>query len=179
MADAQSGYDDTMTAVGCKDIACLLDVSMDDLLNKNEVEASPVVDGYNLLDYPHHLLRNGHVKAVPTIVGATRDELSGLEENVFTPRYGSCNESCFLHFLSTNYGSQHVSTMRDLYPVSSARVGLEGGPCPGDDANSTRCTPYYYLIETIATDDALVCTCLLYTSPSPRDGLLSRMPSSA
>ena len=24
-----------------------------------------------------------------------------------------------------------------------------------------------------------VCTCLLYTSPSPRDGLLSRMPSSA
>ena len=27
--------------------------------------------------------------------------------------------------------------------------------------------------------DALVSTCLLYTSPSPRDGLLSRMPSSA
>src|SRR5664279_6532789 len=27
--------------------------------------------------------------------------------------------------------------------------------------------------------DALVKNCLLYTSPSPRDGLLSRMPSSA
>ena len=27
--------------------------------------------------------------------------------------------------------------------------------------------------------EALVDTCLLYTSPSPRDGLLSRMPSSA
>ena len=26
---------------------------------------------------------------------------------------------------------------------------------------------------------SLLCTCLLYTSPSPRDGLLSRMPSSA
>ena len=26
---------------------------------------------------------------------------------------------------------------------------------------------------------APACTCLLYTSPSPRDGLLSRMPSSA
>ena len=25
----------------------------------------------------------------------------------------------------------------------------------------------------------LICLCLLYTSPSPRDGLLSRMPSSA
>ena len=28
-------------------------------------------------------------------------------------------------------------------------------------------------------DDDLGATCLLYTSPSPRDGLLSRMPSSA
>ena len=27
--------------------------------------------------------------------------------------------------------------------------------------------------------DARIITCLLYTSPSPRDGLLSRMPSSA
>ena len=28
-------------------------------------------------------------------------------------------------------------------------------------------------------NDILVSDCLLYTSPSPRDGLLSRMPSSA
>src|SRR5664279_3508664 len=28
-------------------------------------------------------------------------------------------------------------------------------------------------------DDRRACVCLLYTSPSPRDGLLSRMPSSA
>ena len=27
--------------------------------------------------------------------------------------------------------------------------------------------------------DPTLCICLLYTSPSPRDGLLSRMPSSA
>ena len=27
--------------------------------------------------------------------------------------------------------------------------------------------------------EMLISTCLLYTSPSPRDGLLSRMPSSA
>ena len=27
--------------------------------------------------------------------------------------------------------------------------------------------------------NTLFCNCLLYTSPSPRDGLLSRMPSSA
>ena len=32
---------------------------------------------------------------------------------------------------------------------------------------------YELVVETMAVD------CLLYTSPSPRDGLLSRMPSSA
>ena len=33
--------------------------------------------------------------------------------------------------------------------------------------------------EEVAGKAAKVLTCLLYTSPSPRDGLLSRMPSSA
>ena len=48
------------------------------------------------------------------------------------------------------------------------------------------CSKYYiqYKIEAIkwltgnSKDFKLIC-CLLYTSPSPRDGLLSRMPSSA
>ena len=31
----------------------------------------------------------------------------------------------------------------------------------------------------VSLDQSLTNTCLLYTSPSPRDGLLSRMPSSA
>ena len=31
----------------------------------------------------------------------------------------------------------------------------------------------------LSINDTLSCACLLYTSPSPRDGLLSRMPSSA
>ena len=33
--------------------------------------------------------------------------------------------------------------------------------------------------EAVALIGATIHTCLLYTSPSPRDGLLSRMPSSA
>ena len=37
---------------------------------------------------------------------------------------------------------------------------------------------YTYADETTGSIDHPV-TCLLYTSPSPRDGLLSRMPSSA
>ena len=35
------------------------------------------------------------------------------------------------------------------------------------------------LIESVPALRKLFYTCLLYTSPSPRDGLLSRMPSSA
>ena len=34
-------------------------------------------------------------------------------------------------------------------------------------------------VENISLMPWLSLTCLLYTSPSPRDGLLSRMPSSA
>ena len=33
--------------------------------------------------------------------------------------------------------------------------------------------------KTIQASMGSICSCLLYTSPSPRDGLLSRMPSSA
>ena len=35
------------------------------------------------------------------------------------------------------------------------------------------------LPPALITKFAELCYCLLYTSPSPRDGLLSRMPSSA
>ena len=53
-----------------------------------------------------------------------------------------------------------------------------------------RLTVEYYEIESEKIPEAfdgyrivfltdLHCACLLYTSPSPRDGLLSRMPSSA
>ena len=40
----------------------------------------------------------------------------------------------------------------------------------------TDITPYTDYVKTL---NALFEDCLLYTSPSPRDGLLSRMPSSA
>ena len=36
-----------------------------------------------------------------------------------------------------------------------------------------------WAISLAARDASLIDICLLYTSPSPRDGLLSRMPSSA
>src|SRR5665647_3159254 len=39
--------------------------------------------------------------------------------------------------------------------------------------------PGYFIISAGTLKQALLNICLLYTSPSPRDGLLSRMPSSA
>ena len=39
--------------------------------------------------------------------------------------------------------------------------------------------PGVLIIETVAQAGALLVSCLLYTSPSPRDATLSRMPSSA
>ena len=54
-----------------------------------------------------------------------------------------------------------------LSGFGNARVKSEGGSIVYDNATETftaRYTQYH---------------CLLYTSPSPRDGLLSRMPSSA
>ena len=40
--------------------------------------------------------------------------------------------------------------------------------------------PQRVVSQAVGTDELLLAlACLLYTSPSPRDGLLSRMPSSA
>ena len=44
---------------------------------------------------------------------------------------------------------------------------------PADASNSAKMPAVGLLDDTLANN------CLLYTSPSPRDGLLSRMPSSA
>ena len=49
---------------------------------------------------------------------------------------------------------------------------------------STSATTSYTLDHAVANENEIALfvnnvSCLLYTSPSPRDGLLSRMPSSA
>ena len=68
-------------------------------------------------------------------------------------KYFSCPE---LKELCDRFGIQH-SFSSPFYPQGNGKVE-----------------------RTIYTmKDMLYCTCLLYTSPSPRDGLLSRMPSSA
>ena len=73
--------------------------------------------------------------------------------------------------------------VHNLENISVTNIG-EGGGIIGIDAPSESevwvpldlQTGFDTLIEEII---ALASACLLYTSPSPRDGLLSRMPSSA
>ena len=48
-----------------------------------------------------------------------------------------------------------------------------------DDSASNRLATLQQGLTGIAPPPAPFMGCLLYTSPSPRDGLLSRMPSSA
>ena len=61
-------------------------------------------------------------------------------------------------------------------------VLLLGRFYPGSGADVLDWKPNHAAIETQIEnelDDIDQMLCLLYTSPSPRDGLLSRMPSSA
>ena len=70
-----------------------------------------------------------------------------------------------------------------LVNASGAPMSVEGTATLNICANSLMCS-IDAVISSDLRDDLLVgCedlrNCLLYTSPSPRDGLLSRMPSSA
>ena len=74
--------------------------------------------------------------------------------------------------------------MRHGYPLVRAMPALAVLRCLEADAGVGRAGAQA-LVLLIAAELALVTDadrfrhCLLYTSPSPRDGLLSRMPSSA
>ena len=69
--------------------------------------------------------------------------------------------------LNTKGGNSHEFVVRGE-PTNEAEYNSNVDYVSGSDANGTA-----------IFSDTKPYTCLLYTSPSPRDGLLSRMPSSA
>src|SRR5680860_1331783 len=78
-----------------------------------------------------------------------------------------------------------VQGLTEFLPVSSSAhlriVGeLMGSGDPGAAFTAiTQIGTESAVLLYFRRDIARICVCLLYTSPSPRDGLLSRMPSSA
>ena len=75
--------------------------------------------------------------------------------------------------------------LQELIAVVAKLRDPDGG-CPWDLEQTHQSLVPYVLEEAHEVadairygDDAHLKDCLLYTSPSPRDGLLSRMPSSA
>ena len=65
--------------------------------------------------------------------------------------------------------SQYLQQQAKTFRSEQARRALAG---MNDDQ-------YQKLVDDYVRGEVLYRDCLLYTSPSPRDGLLSRMPSSA
>ena len=62
-----------------------------------------------------------------------------------------------------------------LQAVNRRPKGDRGDVAAGDFGEGWR----FHLVTLLQPLGGLLWLCLLYTSPSPRDGLLSRMPSSA
>ena len=107
-----------------------------------------------------------------SIVPNSRWAFQILQENGFTvdssvfpiaghDRYGDPNSPKAIHRVETKHGA-----ITEFPPTAGEiNFGLKRLPLPIGGG-------YFRLLP-------LSLTCLLYTSPSPRDGLLSRMPSSA
>ena len=67
-----------------------------------------------------------------------------------------------------------TTTQADAITANTAKTGITSTQADAITANTAKTG-----ITTTQADAITANTCLLYTSPSPRDGLLSRMPSSA
>ena len=90
---------------------------------------------------------------IPTVV-------AGQRASVEWPQYG---------FDTTE---QHFSPLKEISATNVSKLGLAWSADLGAYAGQVEGTP-------LMIDGTLYVTCLLYTSPSPRDRTRSRMPSSA
>ena len=86
------------------------------------------------------------------------------------------NGQAFLPAGNPLSGPNLACTYQYIYPNSAS--GYVFGISAGDKSNTCNITEVGLGLDSVSTISQGI-YCLLYTSPSPRDGLLSRMPSSA
>ena len=87
-----------------------------------------------------------------------------------------------IHIGTSNRSAEQESRRAARSRRSDARTpkaGLNGAVINPYINESGSKPSFYKTVTKITPDHDDIMTCLLYTSPSPRDGLLSRMPSSA
>ena len=86
---------------------------------------------------------------------------------------GKTNENELNIIQTSAYSEPELVLPNNFTALHIAHIcaNLYSGTCPSD------LMPDFTICEN--GDFAMYNVCLLYTSPSPRDGLLSRMPSSA
>ena len=86
---------------------------------------------------------------------------------------GKCVGACLVHHGYSNWFNKFIRLVdkKYIHPLLFSHTNREKMVMPPSRAHQTDCGYDMFVAED--------CTCLLYTSPSPRDRTRSRMPSSA
>ena len=120
---------------------------------------------------------------VPAYLTSVADRYSKYRRGAAMEWFGQAKFGLFLHYgLYSLLGRGEWVQLRDLIHVEQYAKLKERFTAESFDAGAicdlaVNAGCKYVNITTRHHDS--FCLCLLYTSPSPRDGLLSRMPSSA
>ena len=106
--------------------------------------------------------------------------ISAAPSNTFTSRWTTSVDT---GSMTLKFGDATNDTAKSAYissEVFGAEIQDDGAQIDGSSGGSNNLAGVMVSYNTLDKEDSdLFHTCLLYTSPSPRDGLLSRMPSSA
>ena len=130
-----------------------------------------------------HVLRNEECEC-----GASFDGTVSCDENFVYIKYGNCmtwnnsTTSAELHScLLTRQDIDHECARDFIYhiPINISANKLDHLTCDRYNRQGTQCRQCKQGYGPAVFFDGVSCACLLYTSPSPRDATLSRMPSSA
>ena len=126
-----------------------------------------------------HANKNKRVQPQRAVVCPSNDQGCTALSGCILFCNGTLSSECF-------FGNSQLWCCRELEGTKVTQYRCDGGnnfPCimAATKSNALPCTKHVVQLITEKTFSVLTqaTCCLLYTSPSPRDGLLSRMPSSA